>query len=215
MKNLKKTMMLFAIVLCGFSNSQAQTQRISMNVTVGRQTIAINAIEGGCVISAPLQKAYFVNTTNNTISEISQGELSNKLTKPKQTQGATFGEKVNAGLHQAGGALASGASALGGAMPGGSIISAAVSSVSSMSIGGGASSAAYAATGRMASWSLNSMDTHLNLPENLPDGDYALTFVIAEQGNPSKKQVHFGFSIENNVLKTKHDTVKNSINNVR
>jgi hypothetical protein len=31
------------------------------------------------------------------------------VTVPKQTQGATFGEKVNAGLHAAGGALGSGA----------------------------------------------------------------------------------------------------------
>ncbi|TCC87079.1 hypothetical protein EZ428_23060 [Pedobacter frigiditerrae] len=36
--------------------------------------------------------------------------ISMNVTVPKQTQGATFGEKVNAGLHAAGGALAQGAS---------------------------------------------------------------------------------------------------------
>lgn len=37
--------------------------------------------------------------------------ISMNVTVPKQTQGATFGEKVNQGLHAAGGALAQGASA--------------------------------------------------------------------------------------------------------
>jgi len=36
--------------------------------------------------------------------------ISMNVTVPKQTQGATFGEKVNAGLHAAGGALSQGAS---------------------------------------------------------------------------------------------------------
>ncbi len=40
--------------------------------------------------------------------------ISMNVTVPKQTQGATFGEKVNAGLHAAGGALAQGAPPLGG-----------------------------------------------------------------------------------------------------
>ena len=37
--------------------------------------------------------------------------ISMKVTVPKQTQGATFGEKVNAGLHAAGSALGQGAAA--------------------------------------------------------------------------------------------------------
>ena len=37
-------------------------------------------------------------------------EVSDEVTVPKQTQGATFGEKVNQGLHQAGGAIGQGAS---------------------------------------------------------------------------------------------------------
>jgi hypothetical protein len=39
------------------------------------------------------------------------------VTVSKQTQGATFGEKVQAGLHQAGSALASGAQLVGSAAP--------------------------------------------------------------------------------------------------
>ena len=37
--------------------------------------------------------------------------ISMRVTAPKQTQGATFGEKVNAGLHAAGSALGQGAAA--------------------------------------------------------------------------------------------------------
>lgn len=44
------------------------------------------------------------NSSLNTNSRISMN-----VTTPKQTQGATFGEKVNAGLQTAGGAVASGA----------------------------------------------------------------------------------------------------------
>jgi hypothetical protein len=39
------------------------------------------------------------------------------VTVPRQTQGATFGEKVNAGLHAAGSAISQGASLVGGASP--------------------------------------------------------------------------------------------------
>ncbi|WP_316772029.1 hypothetical protein [Pedobacter frigiditerrae] len=56
------------------------------------------------------------DTTNQQNVKISQpapssnARISMNVTVPKQTQGATFGEKVNAGLHAAGGALAQGAS---------------------------------------------------------------------------------------------------------
>ena len=44
--------------------------------------------------------------------------ISMNVTVPKQTQGATFGEKVNAGLHAAGSALSQGASAAPGEVSG-------------------------------------------------------------------------------------------------
>ena len=85
----------------------------------------------------------------------------------KQTQGATFGEKVNQGLHAAGSALSQGASLVGGAIPGGAVISSAHNIIggkvtwsggSSSGIvtnktklaggaGGGAAAASYASTG--------------------------------------------------------------------
>ncbi len=81
------------------------------------------------------------------------------VTVRKQTQGATFGEKVNAGLHQAGSQIGQGSALLGGALPGGAVISAA------------------------------------NVKEN---------------GNSAEQP-----SSISNVLKTKHDTAKNSVGNIR
>lgn len=88
--------------------------------------------------------------------------MSMNATMPKQTQGQTFGEKVNAGLQSGAGALAQGASRVGvisGKVNWNSSISSssgiitnqqAVSSVGTLGgKGGGASSASYAATGRM------------------------------------------------------------------
>lgn len=46
----------------------------------------------------------------NSINNGMPNRISMNVTVPKQTQGATFGEKVNAGLQAAGGALANGAS---------------------------------------------------------------------------------------------------------
>lgn len=83
--------------------------------------------------------------------------ISMNVTVPKQTQGATFGEKVNAGLHAAGGAVSQGASraVISGTVSWSSDNSSgiitnqdAVSSVGNLA-GGGAAAASYAATGRM------------------------------------------------------------------
>lgn len=85
--------------------------------------------------------------------------ISMNVTVPKQTQGATFGEKVNAGLHAAGSALSQGASrgVISGTVSWGTNNSSgiitnqdAVSSVGNLAGGGGgAAAASYAATGRM------------------------------------------------------------------
>jgi hypothetical protein len=57
--------------------------------------------------------------SNNT----GPGRISTNVTVPKQTQGASFGEKVNQGLHAAGGSLAQGAAPVGATVPGGAVIS--------------------------------------------------------------------------------------------
>ncbi|MEP7371878.1 MAG: carboxypeptidase regulatory-like domain-containing protein [Chitinophagaceae bacterium] len=87
--------------------------------------------------------------------------ISMNVTVPKQTQGATFGEKVNQGLHAAGGALSQGASLIGGVIAGNVSWSNGkstdivtnqnfVSSVGNLAgAGGGAAAASYAATRRI------------------------------------------------------------------
>ena len=194
--------------------------RISMNVTIARQTqgatfgekvnagkINVALIKGGCVVLFPSNAGYKVNTVDNTITELTQNE------------GKTFGEKVNQGLHTAGGALAQGASLLGGALPGGAIISAAVSSVGNLAggAGGGAAAASYAKNKEMV-WKVEDKDAETNL--ELSDGEFELVFVIVEKATSGlkdtlKTQVRIGFTIENGILKTKHDTVKNSVGNIR
>lgn len=95
----------------------------------------------------------------NSINNGMPNRISMNVTTPKQTQGATFGEKVNQGLHAAGSAISQGAARniisgkiihSSGGGSGGIITNAAVSGVSTLGSGSGAASASYAATGRMA-----------------------------------------------------------------
>ena len=58
------------------------------------------------LLAAPAHSASGINGINSGMPN----RISMNMTVPKQTQGATFGEKVNAGLHAAGGALSQGAS---------------------------------------------------------------------------------------------------------
>ncbi len=194
--------------------------RISMNVTVPKQTqgatfgekvnagkINVTLVEGGCVVLFPSEAGYRVNTAKGSIVELSK------------TERATFGEKVNQGLHAAGSALSQGASLLGGALPGGAIISAAVSSVGNLAggAGGGAAAASYAKTAKQE---LKIQDSDTDTVMELPDGEFELSFVIVEKATSGlkdtlKTQVRIGFTVENGVLKTKHDTAKNSVGNIR
>ena len=210
----------------GINNSMPN--RISMNVTVPKQTqgatfgekvnagkINITLVEGGCVVLFSSDEGYLINTANKSITELSAQECK------------SFGEKVNAGLHAAGGALAQGASLLGGALPGGAIISAAVSSVGNLAggAGGGAAAASYAATGKVANptagktvWEIKDNNCDAVLP--LSDGDYVLEFIVVEKATSGlkdtlKTQVKLAFTSISNVLKTKHDTAINSVSNIR
>ncbi|MEO8238546.1 MAG: hypothetical protein ABI793_10045 [Flavobacterium sp.] len=202
--------------------------RISMNVTVAKQTqgatfgekvnagkINVTLVEGGCIVLFSSNEGYRVNTADKSIKELSKNEC------------AAFGEKVNQGLHTAGGTLSQGASLLGGALPGGAIISAAVSSVGNLAggAGGGAAAASYAATGRIGKPDseknvLKIQDNENEVVADLADGEYELAFVIVEKATSGlkdtlKTQVRMGFTIEKGVLKTKHDTAKNSVGNIR
>lgn len=205
----------------GINNiNNGMPNRISMNVTVAKQTqgatfgekvnsgkINVTLVEDGCVVLFPSNEGYRININDNSIHELSKEES------------LYFGEKVNQGLHAAGSALAQGASLLGGVLPGGAVISAAVSSVGSLAggAGGGAAAASYAKNAKTV-FEIQDDNTDANL--ELADGEFELGFVIVHKASSGlkdtlKTQVRLGFSIENRVLKTKHDTVKNSVGNVR
>lgn len=167
--------------------------------------------------------------------------ISMNVTVGRQSQGATFGEKVNAGLHTAGSMLQQGASLLGASLPGGAVISAAVNSVSSLAGagngGGGAAAASYAATGIVglggsgttAGGSTVSVGGGSSSGPNLLSGagsngigQYNGDIASMSAMNSQMLQVQIAMQRENsqftsisNVLKTKHDTQKNSISNIR
>jgi hypothetical protein len=105
------------------------------------------------VDSIPLESN---NKSINNINSSMPNRISMNVTVPKQTQGATFGEKVNAGLHAAGSALSQGASVtISGNLWFDKIefpnMVNSVSSVGNLAggVGGGAAAASYAATGRI------------------------------------------------------------------
>lgn len=201
-------------------NNNGMPNRISMNITVPKQTqgatfsekvsagkINIRLIENGCVVLFPSNSGYKINLKDNSINELTATERSN------------FGEKVNQGLQAAGGALSQGASLLGAALPGGSIISAAVSSVGNLAggAGGGAAAASYAKNAKKV-FTIQDQDTDTVM--ELPDGEFELAFVISHKATSGlkdtlKTQVRIGFTVENGILKTKHDTAKNSVSNIR
>jgi hypothetical protein len=165
--------------------------------------------------------------------------ISMNVTTPKQTQGSTFGEKVAGGLQAAGSVVSQGAQLVGGALPGGQVLSAAVSSVSALAGGGsGAAAASYAATGVVgfsggAGQSVGGTQVTLGAgqasgPNLLAGagtngiGQYNTDIAQMSAQNAQMMQVQMAMQRENttftsisNVLKTKHDTAKNAISNIR
>jgi len=192
---------LFAVTLVAQNErsvnnvNNGMPNRISMNVTVPKQTQGatfgekVNAglSTNGAFVVFPNKQAFLI--VQNKVTEMSNAEVA----------------KVNAGLHAAGSAVAQGASLVGGALPGGAIISAAVSSYK---------------TGNVV-WQVPNAGHELKMPSNLPDGEYELALTMDGASKDAEKiQAFFGLQVENGTYKvvaarTKHDTVKNSINNVR
>jgi hypothetical protein len=192
----------------------AMPNRISMNVTVGKQTQgatfgekvssglhAALVIECGtvaCIAALPDGSGYRANLDTMTLAPL------------ETAQGLSLRS-----------ATAVGSSSLGAALPGGSIISAAVSSVSSLAGGGGAAAASYAR---------RSPDNgNIDIKQPLLDGDHALTLVVEKATSglkdtlktqvrmaaPQRIRIDMIFSVEAGRLKTRHDTAKNAISNVR
>jgi hypothetical protein len=171
--------------------------RISMNVTVSKQTQGATFGEkvnaglhaAGSFVIFPNKQAFLIDASKSKVTEMTSAEVA----------------KVNAGLHAAGGALAQGASLLGGALPGGAVISAAVSSYSN---------------GKLI-WQVRDSGNEFKMPSNLSDGEYELAMTMdGASKDAAKVQVFFGLLVEGGTYKvvaarTKHDTAKNSVGNIR
>lgn len=183
----------------------------NVSIPINGDVIHVQTTPEGCVVLFS-DNGFVVNSKLKTMTVLSKTEF------------ADFGEKVNAGLHAAGGALAQGASLLGGALPGGAVISAAVSSVSTKGgAGGGAAAASYAKTAdkkKKKVWISDGKDDDCDGLKNLPDGNYEIEVVFedistSKSEKPNQTIFTIEFSSISNVLKTKHDTAKNSVSNIR
>lgn len=95
---MKTYLTLIALILI---TAVASAQQVSKNADTAKEhkaSLLGAALPGGSVVSSAIKRT---PNTNNRISM--------NVTVDKQTQGATFGEKVNAGLHSAGNVVANGA----------------------------------------------------------------------------------------------------------
>jgi hypothetical protein len=165
--------------------------------------------------------------------------ISTNFTVSKQSQGLDFGERMQAGLSNATGALASGVGLLGNAVPGAGIVSAAISSVSNHI--GGPSSASYASTGMVNISGGTGINTTVgggtgpvvsggsvmgpNFGAGVSSNDVGMSNQMiagmsGEMSNMLKLQYqmqreNMTYTSISNVMKGKHDTVKNTIQNAR
>jgi len=76
---------------------------------ISARSVAVASVAGGAIVAAPI-----ASDGTFRLEGLAPGRYRLAVTStsvPKQTQGATFGEKVNAGLATTGSAVASGASA--------------------------------------------------------------------------------------------------------
>ena len=99
---------------------------------------------------------------------------------------------------------------------------------------GGAAAVSYARVGQVTIEptplrSASSSDGMVDVLDPLGDGDYTLTVVVEKATSglkdtlktqvraaaPQRIRIEVGFSVEAGVLKTKHDTAKNSVGNIR
>lgn len=173
--------------------------------------------------------------------------LSTNLSVDRQTPKTDFGDRLKSGLDSTAGAVAQGAAVAAPFIPGGAIVSAAVSSVSTMSNNATPgqtaqashymSSSSYALNTTVGNTNnsstgvgtVNTGSTVNGSASSLPGtgsggtvGQMNAELIQAQQENAKLMQVQIAMQRENqvfttvsNVLKTRHDTVKNTISNVR
>ncbi|MBA4408291.1 MAG: hypothetical protein Q8S54_19905 [Bacteroidota bacterium] len=185
--------------------------------------------------------------TEKSVNNINGGmpnRISMNVTVPKQTQGATFGEKVQSGfvdgncvvlfpnnqafsVNSAGNKVSllsssetlkvnAGLHAAGGALAQGA-------SLPGGALPGGAiiSAAVSSVGGGKVIWQVRDAGNELKMPSSLSDGEYELTLNLdAVSKDAAKVHLVFGLIVEKGTYKvvaayTKHDTAKNSVGNIR
>lgn len=180
-----------------------------------------------CLFLVISSVALLFGQTEKSVNNINGGmpnRISMNVTVPKQTQGATFGEKVNAGLHAAGGAyvifpnkqaflatqnrvtemtssetakVKAGLHAAGGALAqGASLVGGALP-------GGAIISAAVSSVGGgKVIWEIRDAGNEFKMPSSLSDGEYEL-IVTLDSGSKdaAKMQVRFGILVEKQTYK--------------
>jgi hypothetical protein len=194
------------------------------------------------LLSLSFALGFFVAFGQNekSIGSINNGmpnRLSMNVTVAKQTQGATFGEKINAGLCQAGTYIifpnkqaflitdneisemtspeiekvnvelnaAERSIAQGTSLPGGAIIYAAVSKKGENN----------------KLWQIRNVGNNFKMPSTFPNGEYELVLdLLSHSKSISSLKVSLVFFVDSGTykitsLKTKHETAKNSISNMR
>jgi hypothetical protein len=215
----------------GMKIDSGMPNRISMNLSVAKQS---QGATFGEKVNAGLQKAgnAAAGGAALTIVVACQGdacviEFPGGDAVRGDLQAMTLGPVMP---ETASGSMAPGIS--GGVVPGAGIVSAAVSSVTTRSNlpGGTAASAGYAATGRAHADksdqarplpSRAAAPDRIDVTQPLAEGEYLLTLVVEPPAGGSndspKKRVRIvqAFEVETGRLRVKHDTVKNSIANIR
>ncbi|MBU8895009.1 hypothetical protein DRW03_01960 [Corallococcus sp. H22C18031201] len=171
--------------------------------------------------------------------------LNTQMTTARQTPNTTFGARVQSGLNNAAGAVGAGVGAVAGMVPGGSIVSAAVSSAQTFSgsAGSGIAGGPYAGTMSAGAGSASLLagsgavaSTNVGGSTGSPStlgtsgvggsvGDQVNgNFSLGQMQNDNVKLLNLQaamqhesqvFTAVSNVMKSRHDTIKNSIGNVR
>ena len=161
--------------------------------------------------------------------------LNTKVTEERQTPKTDFGSRMKDGLMATAGALASGAAVAAPLVPGGAIVSAAVSgggqlggALSSGQRAGGAGggvqmSRAYGGVGGGTTGTTGGTGGTGSVA-NIPSDSYSqgMDLIAAQQSanmqfltlQSNMQQENQKFSTLSNVMKVRHDTAKNSIQNI-
>ena len=174
-------------------------------------------------VMASGQNERSINNINNGMPN----RISMNVTVAKQTQGATFGEKVNAGIHAAGSYVifpnkqaflvtknkvtemtsAEVAKVNAGIHAAVSAVAQGASLVGGALPGGAIISAVVSkADGGRPIWEVKDVNEGFVLPSDLGDGEYTLTVVVKEKATSGlkdtlKTQVRFGIKVEGRTYK--------------